>query len=1520
MQQGFIIKKIYIFVFISCCILYLWLATIFGYTSPDVALSGVALSNNFFKIGGFGNSFANFNRSMFGYLAYIYLPLLLLPIYRFHDDTSYSFRKIQLSFAYLLLFIGLLLLQSLVFHSGQFGNYLQEMLIPYIGSFGVAIVAFICISMALLLIAERTATFIVGYLGGSLQIAWCALKNTTKKIFHQLKSKYADLSLDQAQRENKKIVNQELSEKVTTTKSKYVDYEPLLERTLDEYPRQKNNDVFPNTDTQNQNLMHNQERNPGDTHIKTEAKKPHNHKESFHIQIKPSNNMSTTQTLSYQQYDDGNISSITHTPRTQMRNNDEELLRRFQKTNFYPKQNQRQTFHADEPMTFRLKEERNDANPLESFAKTQQPKMLATMDDWQTIDMPPREAKTTNLIKQKTQDSISIHTKTAESFTIKDGTTIKNDLTPTTQSSLDTYAKSHTTETQHKTAAQDLPTIRIKEPQRQSNAHMVNTSQQEAVLDTNHLEQKKTIKITLNDVQQAEPTPTQASYKTLDMSFTQKKSANSIKHSPINTTHNTIATKTEVNPLAKSCETSSISMEKNSAPVHTDMYEQESNLDSIQAQVLHPYAPNIHNLDTQDLQPSNLQENPLIPPLESIANHNDHTETTTTIIPSLPDYEKIDTQLESLDADTTKQDFESTQNSIVEDFIAQDLDIYNSIAETPAHSSESIDSIKSIATSHEDDIKEIFIEPITQDYPQTNHIQTYQNDDSQINPTSMGSYISDADHIDSAQVEPNQYDNAMDSTAIQPYQTDSHVFQYIDMPDFEIKEITQDDPIPDIITSSITHKPQEIINLHIESMPNQSAPTNIAESSIHNAIDNTQDSQRAISNNPYRTNQLDNNNDDSIQQNFQNAAENQHTTLPTQQNIIINTYDQMPQHTATHMHFPRSINPASTHYFTGVQAHSLQSQPLNYMFDNTTHTKENATALHNIESNIMEPNNTKSESSITQSPIKIKQSNNLHTDHTFTHKDTITHAQQKDSMLHRESQMTHNEAVPSTQYIEPNSHEDREDMIIRQIAQKKEEARQNDMLIVNHDINLSKPTQTADMPPFILPPLKLLQEPVEQDSIQDVELDSKIEKMLQIFNAHKIRGDIIDTLTGPVVTTFEFRPETHVKVSKILSHKNDLARILKAKSIRIQAPIPGKDVIGIQIPNSKVETIYLREILHSPAFLDSKDPLTIALGKDISGMPIVANLAKLPHLLVAGTTGSGKSVGVNAIILSLLYRNDPDNLKLMMIDPKQVEFAPYEDLPHLITPIINAPNKAIKALQVATIEMDKRYELFSQIKVKNIASYNEKVGVKMPNFVVIIDELADLMITGGKEAEAFIARIAQMGRAAGMHLIIATQRSSVNVITGHIKANLPSRISYRVGSRIDSKVILDEMGAEDLLGNGDGLFTTTNGLMRIHAPWVSEQEVEHIVDFIKAQREPQYDESFLSETKPGANMGDKFSGDGSLLDRAKEVMLQDNKTSISYLQRKLGIGYNKSASLVEALEKEGFLSAPNSKGERNILI
>ena len=463
---------------------------------------------------------------------------------------------------------------------------------------------------------------------------------------------------------------------------------------------------------------------------------------------------------------------------------------------------------------------------------------------------------------------------------------------------------------------------------------------------------------------------------------------------------------------------------------------------------------------------------------------------------------------------------------------------------------------------------------------------------------------------------------------------------------------------------------------------------------------------------------------------------------------------------------------------------------------------------------------------------------------------------------------------------------------------------------------------------FKLPSTNFLQKPdAKSHSVDESEVDDKIRYLIEKLAHFKIDGDVIRTYAGPVVSTFEFKPAANVKVSKILNLQDDLAMALSAETIRIQAPIPGKDVVGIEIPNETVDTIYLRELLDSKIFKDSSSPLTIALGKDIVGKPFVTDLKKLPHLLIAGTTGSGKSVGINAMILSLLYKNSPDQLRLLMIDPKMLEFSTYNDIPHLLTPVITKPKQAIVALNNMVSEMERRYELMAETRTKNIENYNEKVdkegGEHFPYIVVIIDELADLMMTSGKDVEISIARLAQKSRACGIHLIVATQRPSVDVVTGLIKANLPSRISYRVGQKVDSKIILDQMGAESLLGRGDMLFTPPGSpaLVRLHAPWATEKEIEDIVEFIKSQRDPNYDKSFLVEENETVASGNKETYEelDSLYEEAKNVIFTDKKTSISYLQRKLQIGYNRSARIIEQLEAEGILSSVNAKGIREIL-
>lgn len=466
---------------------------------------------------------------------------------------------------------------------------------------------------------------------------------------------------------------------------------------------------------------------------------------------------------------------------------------------------------------------------------------------------------------------------------------------------------------------------------------------------------------------------------------------------------------------------------------------------------------------------------------------------------------------------------------------------------------------------------------------------------------------------------------------------------------------------------------------------------------------------------------------------------------------------------------------------------------------------------------------------------------------------------------------------------------------------------------------------SGDSSEFKLPPLDLLNTPLTQKiDIDDSEIDIKVQNLFNKLRVFKIEGDIVRTYSGPVVTTFEFRPAANVKVSRIQNMQDDLSMALKATSIRIQAPIPGKDVVGIEIPNNYVQTIYLREIFESDEFRNSPANLAIALGKDVIGNPVIEDLATLPHLLIAGTTGSGKSVGINAMILSLIYKNTPKDLRFIMIDPKFLEFGLYKDIPHLLTPIITDSKKAIVALSKAVDEMNRRYELMDKAKVKTIVGYNELAQQnneeKLPYIVIIIDEFADLMLMGGREAEQFLISLAGKARASGIHLIIATQRPTVNVVTGLIKGNLPSKISYRVGSKIDSKVILDETGAEALLGRGDLLFSKTNNIVRLHAPYNDEREIERVVNFLKSQQKVEYDESFLLEQKESPSpQSTQTSGENYYIEKAKEIILQSNKTSISYLQRSLNVGFNKAATIIEALEKEGFLSPPNHKGTREIL-
>jgi S-DNA-T family DNA segregation ATPase FtsK/SpoIIIE len=541
---------------------------------------------------------------------------------------------------------------------------------------------------------------------------------------------------------------------------------------------------------------------------------------------------------------------------------------------------------------------------------------------------------------------------------------------------------------------------------------------------------------------------------------------------------------------------------------------------------------------------------------------------------------------------------------------------------------------------------------------------------------------------------------------------------------------------------------------------------------------------------------------------------------------------------------------------------------------------------------------------------------------------------EEEEPLEEENLKEKNSTITTNDIVEEDVHPEEYQDAIKIVSKDKKET-EHKVEILNEvaenkklldEIEKGKQDKPKD---YTLPPLKFLANPPKKSKhINENEIDRKIADLLEKLKRFKIDGDVVRTYSGPVVTTFEFKPAPHIKVSKISTLQDDLAMALKAKTIRIQAPVPGKDVVGIEVPNEAIDTIYLKEILESDIFINASSPLTIALGKDIVGNPFITDLKKLPHLLIAGTTGSGKSVGINSMLLSLLYRNSPDTLKLLMIDPKMLEFSIYNDIPHLLTPVITKAKQAIIALSNMVTEMERRYQIMSQSKTKNIENYNEKakkLGIDpFPYIVIIIDELADLMMTSGKEVEFYIARLAQMARASGIHLIVATQRPSVDVVTGLIKANLPSRISYKVGSKIDSKVILDAMGADSLLGRGDMLFTppSSSGLIRLHAPYASEEEIEHIVEYLKKQRKVEYDDSFLKESDNlGASIDDNYdSGDmDELFEEAKAIVLNERKCSISYIQRRLQIGYNRASRIVEQLETLGILSAANSKGQREII-
>ncbi|MCC6159960.1 MAG: DNA translocase FtsK 4TM domain-containing protein [Deltaproteobacteria bacterium] len=493
-----------------------------------------------------------------------------------------------------------------------------------------------------------------------------------------------------------------------------------------------------------------------------------------------------------------------------------------------------------------------------------------------------------------------------------------------------------------------------------------------------------------------------------------------------------------------------------------------------------------------------------------------------------------------------------------------------------------------------------------------------------------------------------------------------------------------------------------------------------------------------------------------------------------------------------------------------------------------------------------------------------------------------------------------------------------------------------------------RPPEQIEMPVFTgayqPPPIDLMEHylgrniPVDRDGL--ITQSQILVKKLEDFG---VKGRVSDVHPGPIVTMFEFEPSPGIKINKIAALEDDLAMVLRAQSVRIIAPIPGKGAVGIEVPNRRRETIYIRELIESPTFQSHPSPLAVAFGKDITGHPVVEDLSKMPHLLVAGTTGSGKSVFINTIITSILYKSPPEDVKLILIDPKMLELSDYADIPHLLCPVCTQPKKAASILRWAVAEMEHRYQIMSQASVRNIASHNKKIDKlisaggkrkageeplrKLPYIVVIIDELADLMMVAAKELEESIARLAQMARAAGIHLLLATQRPSVDVVTGVIKANFPARVSFKVSSKVDSRTILDAHGAHVLLGNGDMLYLppTESQLRRIHGCWIAETEVQAIVKFIKekngsARFDPRVTEFSESDAESGGDDFTEAEVDPEY-DRALEIVARERKASVSYIQRRLKIGYNRAARIMEMMEREGVVAPSDGTSRpRDVLI
>ena len=492
---------------------------------------------------------------------------------------------------------------------------------------------------------------------------------------------------------------------------------------------------------------------------------------------------------------------------------------------------------------------------------------------------------------------------------------------------------------------------------------------------------------------------------------------------------------------------------------------------------------------------------------------------------------------------------------------------------------------------------------------------------------------------------------------------------------------------------------------------------------------------------------------------------------------------------------------------------------------------------------------------------------------------------------------------------------------------------------------------------FKFPSLDLLEKPKKNPSL-DIENKKSTEintaMLSNVLSDFKVNGKITDVRQGPIVTLFELTPAPGTQSSTVIRLADDIARSMRAKSARIST-IPGKDALGIEIPNKNRETVFLRELLDDESYKSTKFKLPLTLGKDIFGKPVIVDLAKMPHLLVAGTTGSGKSVGINAMLLSLLYSLTPEECRLILIDPKMLELSVYKDIPHLLTEVVTDPKKAISALKWTVKEMETRYKLMTHLGVREIEDYNVKVKKILDDgqvifketqvgydsetgkpifekkaldlhifskIVVVVDELADLMITSGKEIESAIQRLSQMARAAGIHLIVATQRPSVDVITGTIKSNFPTRISYKVVNKINSRTILEEQGAEQLLGQGDLLITMLGDkLLRVHGPYVKTEEVQAVVDHLKSQGEPEYLQSVTTEEEETQNISLGFSeGGDELYDKAVSIVCREKKASTSFIQRHLQIGYNRAARIIEKMESEGIISPANHVGRREVLV